>query len=276
MQPFFVAAAVAAGTRYSAAMHANAMPPRLTKAPLSRARLALLTGLALACALGVGTAHAGSASLQVDVASDRLFRGLTQNNGLSASARGDYAFDNRVYTGAFAGNNRSAGDAEFDLYAGYRQPLVFRDLVAYSVDAGVSASFYTGDRRGPRAQNLDYAELYAGASVGPVSFKLYYAPDYYNLGAASYRGNGTLRLPLAARTSVAGTLAWNDGDGVRRLTATRTADRRGHAYLDYSVTLTEEFPRGISGYVQLGGTSLDIDGRRWPRVLVGVRKIFDF
>ncbi len=232
--------------------------------------------VAVILALTALPVYAGYSSAQLDVASDRLFRGLTQNNGLSYSARGDYAFDNHVYLGVSAANNRSAGDAEFDLYAGWSRSLLFREIVAYSVDAGVSANLYTGDVHGPRAQNLDYAEAYAGLTVGPASFKAYYAPDYYNFGAPGYRFNGTLKLPLTVKLVLIGTLAWNDGDGVRRLTEARTEDHRGHAYLDYSATLRQALPKGFAVYLQAGGTSLDIDGRRFPRVLIGLNKRFDF
>ena len=241
-----------------------------------RSRAWLAIGALLPSLLAATPAAAGYPSLQVDVASDRLFRGLSQNNGLSVSGRGDYLFDNQIYAGAFVGNNRSAGDAEFDAYLGYRKSLVFRDLVPYSIDAGVSGALYTGDRSGPRQRNLDYAEAYAGVAAGPASFKAYFAPDYYGLGASAYRFNGTLRLPLASRLTLSASLAWNGGDGVRRLTAARTGDRRGREYLDYSAVLNRELPQGFALWLQAGGTNLDIDGRRGPRVLVGLQKRFDF
>lgn len=233
-------------------------------------------GLALLLLAAAPAAQAGYGTAQLELASDRLFRGLSQSHGLSLAARGDYAFDANAYAGAFVANNRDAGDAEFDAYAGWREALVFRELVAYTLDGGVAANLYFGDGHGPRRQNLDYAEAYAGAAAGPASFKAYYAPDYYNLGRAAYRFNGSLRLPLSTRLVLSGTLAWNSGAGVRRLTATRTADGRGHDYLDYSLTLRQDLPRGFAALLQLGGTDLDIDGSRWPRVLVGLQKRFDF
>lgn len=245
-------------------------------------RLALRSRLMRAVAgaslllLAAPPALAGYASAEARLASDRVFRGLSQNNGLSVSLRGDYAFDSRAYVGAIAANNRSAGDAELDAYAGYQKALVFRDLIGYSLDGGVSANLYTGDRDGPRRQNLDYLEAYAGIAVGPAAFKAYYAPDYYNLGAAGYRLNGTLRLPLSRQFRVSGTLAWNGGGGVERLIAARSADRRGHPYLDYSLSVDGDLGHGFGAYLQLAGTNLEIDGRRQPRVLVGLRKRFDF
>lgn len=241
-------------------------------------RLALLLVVAtLACTAVGSPAAAGDLSTQVDVASDRLFRGLSQTNGLSVAARGDYAFDRRRYAGAFVGNNRSAGDAELDVYAGFRQPLLWDGLVAYSLDAGLSANVYTGDHQGPRRQNLDYAEAYAGVAVGPASLKLFYAPDYYNLGGSGLRANGTLRLPLSDRLSLAATLAWNDGSGVHRLIAARRASGRGgQGYADYSLSLSQRFARDFSATLQFGGTNLEVDGRRWPRVLLDLQKRFDF
>jgi len=239
--------------------------------PAGRVLLALVV-----MAFGRAT-KAGDLSTQVDIGTDRLYRGLSQNNGLSVSARGDYAFERRSYAGAFVGNNRSAGDAELDVYAGFRQPLLFRELIAYSIDAGLSANVYTGDHQGPRAQNLDYAEVYAGIAAGPASLKLFYAPDYYNLGGPGLRANGTIRLPLNDRLSLAATLAWNDGSGVHRLIAARRASGRGgQGYADYSLSLSQRFARDFSATLQLGGTNLEVDGRRWPRVLLSLQKRFDF
>lgn len=236
----------------------------------------LAAAIALLLAANAAPARAGYGGAQFELASDRLFRGLTQTHGLALSARGDYAFDAHAYAGAFAGNNRSAGDAEFDLYAGWRTTLLFRDVLAYSVDAGVSGSLFTGTDDGPRRQDLDYAEAYAGLAAGPAALKVYYAPDYYHLGGAGYRVNGSLRLPLTTRLALSGTLAWNGGRGVRRLIAARTADGRGHDYLDYALTLRQELPRGFGLQAQLGGTDLDVDGSRWPRLLVALQKRFDF
>lgn len=231
---------------------------------------------ALLTAATITPAWAGYPSLQFDLASDAIFRGLSQNNGLSYSARGDYGFDNRSYIGSRVGNNRSAGDAELDVYAGYSRSLTFRELIPYSVDAGVSANLYTGDRHGPRAQNLDYAEAYAGLSVGPAAVKLYYAPDYYNFGAPGYRINGTLKYPLRRSLLLVGTLAWNDGDGVRRLIAERSSNGRGHPYLDYSASLQQQLPHDFTAYLQAAGTNLDVDGHRLPRIVIGIRKSLDF
>ena len=230
--------------------------------------------MAASLVLIAASARAGFFDAQLELASDRLFRGLSQNNGLSYAAGADYGFDNRVYLGARAGNNRSAGNAEFDAYAGYTRALVFRDLLPYTVDAGLSASLYTGDRSGPRAQNLDYAEAYAGVTAGPASFRAFYSPDYYNLGAPGYRFNASLKYPLRPSLSVTGALAWNDGGGVRRLIAERTENRRGRAYLDYSLTLQQRLPRDFAVTLQAAGTSVDVDGQRLPRVVLGLRKNF--
>lgn len=237
----------------------------------------LRVAAALIAAGVAGAAVAGDLSTQVDLASDRLFRGLSQNNGISASARGDYAFDRHFYAGAFVGNNRSAGDAELDVYAGARRSLLFDELIACSLDAGISASVYTGDREGPRAQNLDYAEAYAGIAVGPAALKLFYAPDYYHLGGAGLRASATLRLPLTERLGTAATVAWNDGSGVHRLIATRRAPGRGgQGYADYTLSLSQRLGHDWSAQLQLGGSNLELDGRRWPRLLVGLQKRFDF
>jgi len=221
-------------------------------------------------------AHAGYPSAQLDLGSDAVVRGLSQNNGLSYALRGDYGFDSRAYVGARAANNRSAGDAELDFYGGYAKTLSFRQLIPYSVDIGVSASVFTGDRDGPRHQNLDYAEAYAGIGVGPAALKFSASPDFYNEGGAGYRAAGTLKLPLTSSLQWIGVLGWNGGDGLRRYVASRRDDRRPRSYGDYSATLVQQLPHDFSAYVQVAGASIDIDGRAAPRVLVGVRKAFDF
>lgn len=235
-------------------------------------RLALLLPLLFAAL----PAHAGNFGGELGIASDEVFRGLSQNNGLTVSGRADYAFDAHSYLGARALNNRSAGDAEFDVYGGYSRGFQFRAVLPYTLDAGVAARFYTGDEHGPRAQNLDFAEGYAGIAAGPARLTVYYAPDYYNFGAPGYRANGQLKLPLRIGLNLIGTLAWNDGDGVRRLIAGRSADGRGHAYLDYSATLAQDLPLSFSVSLQVAGTDLDVDGRRFPRVVLGLRRRFGF
>ena len=116
------------------------------------------------------------------VASDYVFRGVSQTEGDPAVSAGVDVTQGLFYAGAWAGNVSFAGDAdteaEIDLYAGVRP-----EFGGFNWDFGVVSYVYAGQ---PDGADYDYVELKAATSraVGPatVGAALYYSPDFF--GAA--------------------------------------------------------------------------------------------
>jgi len=213
-------------------------------------------------------AIAGTLDVRLSAASEEVFRGVVQNNSATGIVRADYRFASRTYLGSRLLNNRSAGDAQVDFYAGYARSLVLFDLIPVGVDGGVNVSVYSGDRDGPQQRDLDWAEAWAAVDSGPARFTIAFAPDYFGTGAAAWRAAGQLRLPIGAGFDATAVLGWNDGEGVRRHTATRGG---GAAYADYSLVLSRRLPADFTIYGQITGSSREIDDSSRPRALIGVR-----
>lgn len=225
---------------------------------------------ALALLLPVFSAptYAGTLDLRVAAASEELFRGVVQNNSATGILRADYRFASRAYIGSRLLNNRSAGGAQFDAYAGYAQGVVLFDLIPVGLDAGINVSAYGGDRQGPQQRDLDWAEAYFSVDSGPLRGTLAFAPDYFGTGAAAWRAAGQLRWPFTPTFDATAVLGWNDGDGVRRHTAIRGG---GAAYADYSLVLTRQLPARFAIYGQISGASQRLDDSARPRGLIGLR-----
>lgn len=211
---------------------------------------------------------AGTLDLRMAAASEEIFRGVVQNNSATGIVRADYRFASRAYIGSRLLNNRSAGGAQFDAYAGYARGLVLLDLIPVGVDAGINVSAYCGDRHGPQQRDLDWAEAYFSVDSGPLRGTLAFAPDYFGTGAAAWRAAGQLRWPITPTFDATAVLGWNDGDGVRRHTATRGG---GAAYADYSLVLTRQLTASFAIYGQLTGASQTLDDSARPRALIGLR-----
>ncbi len=228
--------------------------------------------LLVAAVLPTHAVGAAGLDLRATVASDELFRGISQNNGLTLALRGDYRFDNRLYLGARVLNNRSQGTVQSDVYLGYSQSLNLFGLLQATADGGLLASVYGGRSDAKRLDNPDYVEGYASLGVGPLRVSGNYAPDYFGTGAAGYRVAGQLKLPLPLPgLSAAGVLGWNGGAGVEHLVASRNDGGSGNSYLDYSLMLNQELPLEFSLFGQIGGASVEVDGSRAPVFLIGLR-----
>lgn len=226
---------------------------------------------ALAALLG-SAADAAALDLGAGLASDEVFRGLSQNNSLTASLRADARFDHRFLLGGRALNNRRQGELQTDAYFGYSWPLDLFDLLQARADAGLSASLFHGKRGSRGLADPDYLDAYANLGVGPLRFSASAAPDYWGTGALGYRLAGQLKWPLPMPgLGLIGVLGWNGGDGVRRLVASRQAQDNGCAYVDYSLMLVQELPAAWAAYLQVAGSSAEIDGSRAPTLVVGLR-----
>lgn len=161
----------------------------------------LLLGLAAAAGAmfgGVGSAHAeGAFTGNVALATDYVFRGISQTEG-GPAASGGFDYTNGIfYAGTWASNVSSAtistGGLELDVYAGVT-PTV--GPVAFNF--GVIGYFYPGNNDGDGVPEADFFEGKASASYSPVepltlTGSIFYSPDfaletgtglYYELAAA--------------------------------------------------------------------------------------------
>lgn len=222
--------------------------------------MALVTALAT-------PVFAGSIDLKVSAASEEVFRGVVQNNSPSGAVRIDYRAASRAYLGSRILNNRSAGDAQVDVYAGYARSLIAFGLIPVGVNGGINVHVYRGDRAGPQARDLDWVETYASIDSGPARLSVALAPDYFGTGAVGWRAAGQLRWPLTSDLDVTAVLGWNDGDGVRRYTAPRGG---GAAYADYSIVLTRALPQSFAIFGEVTGATQALDDSARPRLLMGI------
>jgi uncharacterized protein (TIGR02001 family) len=154
--------------------------------------LALVTGL-LAIS-GVSQAQFSSTWTAV---SDYDFRGVSQsakNPALQGSA--DYAFSNGLSVGAWASNVDFdvEDDIELDLYANY----VGKINDTFSWTAGATWYDY------PTGDDLDgYWEAYVGFNAGKVSFKQWFADDFYALGESAEYTELNYTEPMSDSVSLA-------------------------------------------------------------------------
>jgi uncharacterized protein (TIGR02001 family) len=139
---------------------------------------------ALAAALST-LAFAGNASAQdadvafnVAVASDYVFRGVSQTDEDPAFQAGvDLALASGFYAGGWVSNVDFGDDtsAEFDVYGGYRT-----ELEGFALDFGVIGYLYVGE---PSNAEYDYVEYKAAISraIGPVTAgaAVFYSDDFF-------------------------------------------------------------------------------------------------
>ena len=119
-----------------------------------------------------------SVSANVSIASDYIWRGMTQTDGIAVSGGFDYAADGGFYAGIGGSHvnfNDSTGEgngAEFDYYFGYGF-----EMGGVGVDLGYVAFDYPGNE-----DDLDFEEIVLGLSMGDLGLTFAMgqdgAPDY--------------------------------------------------------------------------------------------------
>jgi uncharacterized protein (TIGR02001 family) len=196
-----------------------------------KSRVLLAGALFVAAA---GSAHAGL-TVTPAVTSDYDFRGVTQTENKAAFQLGaTYGFDSGAYAGAWLSNvkfGKPPGTSmELDLTGGY----TFGDAkegVAW--DLGGVYYTYSG---GTSPSDLNYLELYAGATHDWFNAKVFYSPDY---GGKATTGNTsawyvstTGTFPLPADFSFVAHAGYSVGT---------YWDKYGKSYLDYSVGVAKTF-----------------------------------
>lgn len=165
---------------------------------MKKVKLFKLAAAATALLAGVGASSAASAegefSGNVTIASDYVFRGISQTEGEPA-IQGGFDYTNGIfYAGTWAsnvsGSTISSGGIEMDLYAGLTPTTG-----PVSWDFGIIGYYYPGaDDAGAET---DFYEGKVGASINPVepltlSASIFYSPEfaletgtalYYEIGA---------------------------------------------------------------------------------------------
>lgn len=151
--------------------------------------------------------------LNVGVASNYLFRGVTQTDDAAAVQGGiDYAADSGFYVGTWASNVDFDGAGyEVDLYLGFATELDN----GLGVDVGYLYYAYPD-----ASSDIDFGEVYASLSYGLVSGGLAYTVNSDNDGGLFDEGDIYYHLgvdlPLPAELSLGLTVGFydftNDGD----------------------------------------------------------------
>ena len=178
-------------------------------------RIKMLFGATLLTSVMItGGAHAeGQISGTVTLASDYLFRGVTQTLNNPAIQGGiDYA-NGPFYAGVWASNVDFGVDEtiETDVYAGFRP-----SLGPVSFDFGVIGYFYPGST--DTLGEYDYVEGKAAASFAPVEgltlgAALYYSPEFFaETGDATY-------AELNGAYAVTGAVSVSGAYGAQRIDA---------------------------------------------------------
>jgi uncharacterized protein (TIGR02001 family) len=234
-----------------------------------------------AAVLGSTTAMAGTLTGNVGVVSDYMFRGIDQSaQGAAVQGGVDSGFKFGLYTGLLVPNAAAANGNEADVYVGYGLTLA-----GISLDGGVIYYAYTEDTEavntGTRT-NLDYAEAYIGGSLGPVSLKVFYAPEFgADTGGAVTGDNDknemmyatiSATLALTQTVSVTPQIGMTTGDGAK--------DAFGDEYADYSITATKKLKDDMSVSLAVIGTDLEttvapgVTNSDNPKFVIGFKRNF--
>ncbi len=203
----------------------------------------LLLGCSMAVSMPVWAA--GSVTASVAVASNYIFRGLSQTNQQPALQAGlDYAGSGGWYVGTWGSNISWLADGsslatpissslEIDGYAGFRHTLS-QDI---SVDLGVYTYYYPGSYpSGFTSPNT--TEGYMGISAWGLSLK--YSRALTNLfGFAGSKDSGYWDLSY----SQALTNTWT---AVAHVGHQRVENSPGASYSDWNVSIANDFGQGFS------------------------------
>lgn len=203
-------------------------------------KIALAAAAATVALSGAAMAQELKLSYNVGVASDYVFRGVSQTQEDPTIQGGVDATYGIGYVGVWASNVDFGADdpaAEIDLYAGIR-PTVGDT----SFDLGVLYYGYTKDK-GLTPGSYSYVELKAAASraFGPATLgaAVYYSPEYPGKGGGATYFEGNAAVPIAPKLTLSGALGrqtiknykdyttWNVGVAYA-LTDRLTADLRYH------------------------------------------------
>jgi uncharacterized protein (TIGR02001 family) len=176
-------------------------------------KLALVAAAASVAMGGAAMAEELKLSYNVGVASDYIFRGISNTNTKGEVFGGVDATYGIGYAGVWTSNvdfGTPNPDQEIDVYAGVK-PVVG----AFNLDLGVIYYGYTKDKNGAPG-SYSYTEVKAAGStaVGPatVGAALYYSPEFPGKGgeALYYELNGS--APIGEKLTLSGALGRQEVD----------------------------------------------------------------
>lgn len=240
----------------------------------------LVRGVCCAAVLASPAAMAGVTG-NVGAVSEYVFRGVEQSAGAAAQGGIDWAHASGFYAGTWVSNTSfdGNGDAfpevsyETDVYAGY----TFK-VGGLGLDAGLLYYYYRDQTA------LNTLEAYIGATLGPVTGKVYYTPEYFGALDASGDDAAGLYLTVSAALPLSDTLTFtpqvgmSSGDGPEAFFGLDpdTLEPDGE-YVDYSLTLTKTLDAGMSFSLAVIGTTLDttVVPSDKEKIVVGLKKTFD-
>jgi uncharacterized protein (TIGR02001 family) len=201
----------------------------------------------------------------IAVVSEYMFRGLPQTGGAALQGGVDYAHDSGIFAGAWFSNTSffTTGN-EANLYGGYRMTLG-----GFRLEGGAIYYLYTEDTESGLG-NIDYAEVFAGGGFGPISLKVFYAPEF---GPDQPTKDDlmyvttSVDLTLSDTVSIVPQVGFTSGDGAKNFF--------GDEYVDYSLSAIKALPNGVSVSLGVVGTNLDVPGfKDRPKFVLGVKKNF--
>jgi len=144
---------------------------------------AMMTAGAAALVMGSAGVHAASYTGNVAVATDYVFRGVSQTLERPAIQGGfDATFDSGIYAGIWASNVNFNTDAstEMDYYGGFSGTF---GCTSCSYKIGFIYYDYDGDPQ------FDYVEAAASVTYGGLTVGLNYSPEYLGDGTTDAVGD---------------------------------------------------------------------------------------
>lgn len=240
----------------------------------------LVRGVCCAAVLASPAAMAGVTG-NVGAVSNYLFRGVEQSLTSDPAVQGgiDWSHDSGLYAGTWISNTEFVGyngdlvSYETDIYGGYTLKVG-----GVGLDAGLLYYYYRDD------STLNTLEAYLGATLGPVTGKVYYTPEYFGATDAAGDDVGGLYVTLSAALPLSDTLTFtpqvgmSSGDGPEVFFGNDpdTGAPDGE-YIDYSLTLTKALDAGMSFSFAVVGTTLDTTffPEDKQKLVIGLKKTFD-
>lgn len=176
-------------------------------------KLALVAAAASVAMSGAAMAEELKLSYNVGVASDYIFRGVSNTNTKGQVFGGVDATYGIGYAGVWASNvdfGTPNPDVEIDVYAGVK-PTVG----PVALDLGVIYYGYSKDKNGLPGQ-FGYIEVKAAAStaVGPgtLGAALYYSPEFPGEGGEALYGEVNASAPIGEKLTLSGALGRQEVD----------------------------------------------------------------
>ncbi len=199
-------------------------------------------------------------SSTITLSSDYDFRGITQTaRDPAVSASLDWTDESGFYLGTWASNVDFGleSDIEVDALGGYRGKI--NDDTGYDIGA-VYYSFWPDD------DDVNFAELYAGLSYKAVSAKLWYSPDFSNLGESAYYIEANATIPLPSDFALTVHAGYSDGDYWDVV--------NDGGYTDYSIGVTKSIGKFALALKWIDGSDLEASDGTPDDVFTSESKVF--